>query len=302
MEIMFKRKTFNSVSPVVSIIINIIFIICCLACVIPVVMVFSVSFSDENTVLSQGYKLIPTIFSVQAYKFMLNDIGQIIRSYGITMIVTAIGTVLSLILTLMYAYALFRKDFPFRRAFTVFIFITMLFNGGLVPFYILYTQYLGLKNSIFALILPYLLNPFFVVVMRTFLTGSIPDSLVESAKLDGAREHTVLLRIILPLALPAIATIGLFTAIVYWNDWYMCMLFVSKPENINIQYYLMKTMQNVQFMLQNPDVAFKVGRTAMPTETLRMAMAVVGIGPIVLVFPFFQKYYVKGLTIGAVKG
>jgi len=210
--------------------------------------------------------------------------------------------VVSLIMTALYAYPLFRKDFPYRRFFAVFLFITMVFNGGLVPFYILYTQYLHLKNSLIALILPYLLNPFYVIVMRTFLTGSIPDSLVESAKLDGAREITVLFRIVAPLALPAFATIGLFTTLMYWNDWFMSLLFISNRQNVSIQYYMLKTMQNIQFMLQNPSVAFKVNRSAMPSETVRMAMAVVGIGPIVVAYPFFQKYFIQGLTVGAIKG
>jgi len=295
-----KRRALNTVSPGAGAAIHVVFILCTLACVIPFLIVVGVSFTDERIVMRVGYRLIPRVFSLQAYKFLALDIQQIGRSYLISIIVTGVGTVVSLIMTALYAYPLFRKDFPYRRFFAVFLFITMVFNGGLVPFYILYTQYLHLKNSLIALILPYLLNPF--IVMRTFLTGSIPDSLVESAKLDGAREITVLFRIVAPLALPAFATIGLFTTLMYWNDWFMSLLFISNRQNVSIQYYMLKTMQNIQFMLQNPSVAFKVNRSAMPSETVRMAMAVVGIGPIVVAYPFFQKYFIQGLTVGAIKG
>jgi len=297
-----RRRPLNSVSPAAGTAIHVVFILCTLACVVPFLIVVAVSLTDERTVVRFGYKLIPPVFSTGAYKFLSNDIQQIARSYLISIVVTGAGTFLSLVLTALYAYPLFRKDFPYRRFFSVFLFITMVFNGGLVPFYILYTQYLHLKNSLVALILPYLLNPFFVIVMRTFLTGSIPDSLVESAKLDGASEIRILFSIVMPLALPAFATIGLFTTLVYWNDWFMSLLFISNRANVSIQYYMLKTMQNLQFMLSNPNVAFKVNKLAIPSETVRMAMAVVGIGPIVVAYPFFQKYFIRGLTVGAIKG
>lgn len=297
-----RRRPINAVSPAAGMAIHLVFIACTLACLIPFLIVVAVSLTEEKTVVREGYRLVPSVLSLGAYLFLWNDIEQIVRSYLISVIVTATGTVASLLLTALYAYPLFRRDFPFRRFFSLFLFVTMVFNGGLVPFYILYTQYLHLKNTIVALILPYLLNPFFVIVMRTFLTGAIPDSLVESAKLDGAREVVILFRIIVPLALPAFATIGLFTTLVYWNDWFMSLLFISSRANVSIQYYMMKTMQNLQFMLANPQVAFKVSRSLMPSETIRMAMAVVGIGPIVVAYPFFQKYFIRGLTVGAIKG
>jgi putative aldouronate transport system permease protein len=297
-----KKRPFNTVSTPVSVAIHIFFIICSAACLLPLLMVISVSLTDENMVLRVGYKLIPSIFSLDSYRFLALDIDQILRSYGISAFVTVVGTVISLVLTALFAYPLFRKDFPFRRFFALFLFITMIFNGGLVPFYLLYIQYLGLRDSIAALILPYLLSPFYVIVMRSFFTGAIPDSLIESAKLDGARERTILLLIVVPLSKAAFATIGLFTTLVYWNDWFMSLLFITSRENISIQYYMYKTIQNMQFMLTNPDVRLQANNIVMPSESLRMAMAVVGMGPIVFVYPFFQKHFVKGLTVGAVKG
>ena len=222
--------------------------------------------------------------------------------YGVTIIVTIVGTLGSLMLTALYAYPLYRKDFPFRRFFSMFLFITMLFNGGLVPFYILYTQYLRLKDSILALIIPYLLNPFYAIVMRTFFSTTIPESLIESAKIDGAKEIYILRKIVFPLSLPVFATIGLFTTLVYWNDWFLSLIFISKSSNITIQYYMYKIIMNLQFLLSNPSISGTMAKAEIPGETARMAMAIIGIGPIVLAYPFFQRYFIKGLTIGAIKG
>jgi putative aldouronate transport system permease protein len=295
-----KKNTQNG--PVTEIILNLTFILIALACLIPFILVISVSLTDETTVMREGYKLIPRVFSTKAYGFLLTDIGQISRSYGISIFVTAFGTILSLILTAMYAYPLYRKDFPFRRFFAYFIFITMLFKGGLVPFYMLYTQVFNLRNNIMALIIPFLLNPFFVIIMRTYLTQNIPSSVIESAILDGAGELRILSRIIFPLTLPVFATIGLFVMIIYWNDWFMSLLFITKTRNMNIQYYMYKTMLNIQFMLNNPQAASKANNVILPSETIRMSMAVVGIGPIIIAYPFFQRYFVAGLTVGAIKG
>ena len=297
-----RKYDYLSVAPSVNVLINLLFIIISLICLIPFLIVISVSITEEKALIYDGYRLIPKVFSLDGYSFLMYDIKQILHSYGISVLVTVSGTTISLILISLYAYPLFRKDFPFRRFFSLFLFFTMLFNGGLVPFYILYTKYLGLKNNIIALILPYILNPFYVIVMRTFLKNTIHDSLIESSKLDGAKEMTILLRIVIPLALPAYATIALFTTLIYWNDWYMSLLFISNRENVSIQYYMFKTFQNMMYMLSNPTVSFNLDNKSLPTESMRMAMAVVGIGPIVIVYPFFQRYFIKGLTVGAVKG
>ena len=292
----------NQVSSVANAGIVILFILISLGCILPFLTVLSVSFSDEQSIVRNGYGLWPSQFSLQAWHFLAEDLAQIIRSYGISTLVTAIGTAISLILTALYAYPLSRRDFPYRKAFAMFLFITMLFNGGLVPFYVLYTQYLHLKDNLIALILPYLLSPFYVIIMRTYITSSIPDSVIESAKLDAASELQILVRIILPLSLPVFATVGLFITLMYWNDWFMSLLFISKPENVSIQYYMYKTMRSIQYMLTNSQLASKMANTSIPSESVRMAMAIAGIGPIAFAYPFFQRYFVQGLTIGAIKG
>jgi len=297
-----KKGSLNQISVGANFGINVIFIFLSLCCLIPFLLVLSVSLSSENAVIREGYRLIPTKFSLAAYRLLMRDISQIGRSYGVTIIVTIVGTLGSLMLTALYAYPLYRKDFPFRRFFSMFLFITMLFNGGLVPFYILYTQYLRLKDSILALIIPYLLNPFYAIVMRTFFSTTIPESLIESAKIDGAKEIYILRKIVFPLSLPVFATIGLFTTLVYWNDWFLSLIFISKSSNITIQYYMYKIIMNLQFLLSNPSISGTMAKAEIPGETARMAMAIIGIGPIVLAYPFFQRYFIKGLTIGAIKG
>jgi putative aldouronate transport system permease protein len=296
------KASVNQVSQKVNLTINTIFIVLGLCSVLPFLLILSVSFSKESSIHEYGYKLIPEQFSLSAYKFLFSDFSQIARSYGITAFVTVVGTLISLLFVALYAYTLYRKDFPFRKFFAMFLFITMLFNGGLVPFYILYTNYLHLKDSLFALIMPYLMNPFYVIIMRTFFSNTIPDSVVESAKMDGANEFYILYKIVFPLSLPVFATIGLFSTLVYWNDWFMSLLFISDPKNISIQFYMYKVILDMQFLLNNTKISVNMSNADIPGETTRMAMAIVGIGPIVFAYPFFQRYFVKGLTVGAVKG
>lgn len=231
---------------------------------------------------------------------------QIIHSYGISIIVTVIGTITSVALTALYAYPLSRRDLPYRGWFAFFIFFTMLFNGGLVPWYLVYVNVLDLKNSILALIMPLLLSPFFVLVMRTFFANSIPVSILESARIDGAGELRTFTRIVLPLSLPVMATVALFSTLNYWNDWYLSMIFISDNRTISLQYLMYRTLLDIQYLTSNSNVSSQIssqgGLLNLPNKTLQMAMAVVGIGPIVLAYPFFQRYFIKGLTVGAVKG
>lgn len=296
------KASINQVSQKVNITINAVFIVLSLCCVFPFLLILSVSFSNEASINKYGYKMIPEQFSFNAYHFLFSDISQIARSYGITIFVTVVGTLISLLFVALYGYTLYRKDFPFRSFFAMFLFITMLFNGGLVPFYILYTNYLNLKDSLFALIMPYLMNPFYVIIMRTFFSSTIPDSVVESAKIDGANEFYILYKIVFPLSLPVFATIGLFSTLVYWNDWFMSLLFISDPKNISIQFHMYKVILDMQYLLNNTKISVNMSNADIPGETTRMAMAIVGIGPIVFAYPFFQRYFVKGLTVGAVKG
>ena len=237
---------------------------------------------------------------------MNNQLSQIITAYGVTIFVTVVGTLLSLLLIALYAYPLSRKEFRHRNKFALFIFLTMIFNGGLVPWYLVYVNFLHLKDSVWSLIIPLLLQPFFVIIMRTFFQTTIPDSIIESATIDGASEVKIFYKIILPLSLPVLATIGLFNTLNYWNDWFLSLIFITKSNGISLQYLMYKTLLNIQYLTTNENAASQLSKMGavvnLPSQTLRMAMAVVGIGPIIFAYPFFQKYFVKGLTIGAVKG
>lgn len=282
------------------------FIIYSLLCIIPVILIIMVSITDESTIIREGYQFFPSKFDLGAYEFLFKDPTQIIRSYGISIFVTVVGTLLSLLIMALYAYPISRSDFPHAKAFTFFVFFTMLFGGGLVPWYLVYVQMLGLKDNIWALIMPLMISAFFVLIMRTFFITTIPTAVLESAKIDGAGELTIFLRIVLPLSLPVLATVALFQTLTYWNDWFLSLVFITKDANITVQYLMYKTMLNIQFLANNSTAAAAIqsagGTFRFPSETVRMAMVIVGIGPIIFAYPFFQKYFVKGLTVGAVKG
>ncbi|WP_454192816.1 carbohydrate ABC transporter permease [Paenibacillus sp. Marseille-Q7038] len=289
-----------------GVVIHAFFIFYAALCILPLILVLSISLSDETTVIANGYRFIPETFSVSAYEFLFKDMDQIIRSYGVSIFVTVIGTIISVALTACYAYPLSRSDLPYRGFFAFFIFFTMLFNGGLVPWYLVYVNLLDLKNTMWVLIMPMLMSPFFVLVMRTFFSSSIPMSILESARVDGAGEFRTFVRIVLPLSLPVLATVALFSTLNYWNDWYLSMIFISDNKTISLQYLMYRTLLDIQYLTSNSNVASQIssqgGMLDLPNKTLQMAMAVVGIGPIVLAYPFFQRYFIKGLTVGAVKG
>jgi putative aldouronate transport system permease protein len=285
-----------------KIIANIVLITVSLLCILPFILLISSSFSSEKSILLRGYSFIPREFSLDAYKYLATNGAYILHAYGITFFITIVGVTVSLIITTMLAYPLSRADFPFRKQITFYIFFTMLFNGGLVPTYLLYNNFFHIKNTIFALIMPYLLmNGFNVLITRTFFTANIPPSIIESAKIDGAGEFTIFSKIILPLSLPILATIGLFVGVGYWNDWFNGMVFISNAKLYSIQNVLNQMLQNIQFMQNNPDIGTKM-TTELPETTVKMAIAVIGVLPILVIYPFFQKYFVKGITIGAVKG
>ncbi|MFC4776920.1 carbohydrate ABC transporter permease [Paenibacillus sp. GCM10023252] len=303
---MFKLKRgINSVSPVTGLFINIFFAFFALVCIVPIFLVVSVSLSDETMVIANGYKFWPEKFSTYAYEFLFQDASQILTSYGITMIVTVVGTVVGVLLMALYAYPIARNDFPHRKIFSFFIFFTMLFNGGLVSWYLVYVKMLGVKDSLLALILPMLVGPFFVLILRTFF-GSLPSELLESAKIDGAGEFRIFFRIVVPLSVPAIATVALFSTLNYWNDWFNSLLFITDSSKVSLQYLMYKTMLNIQFLTSNTQAAQGASQGGsvleLPSETVRMAMCIIGIGPIVFAYPFFQRYFVKGLMVGAIKG
>ncbi|MGG1516343.1 carbohydrate ABC transporter permease [Paenibacillus oryzisoli] len=276
-------------------------IVMAILCIVPFWIVLASSFNDENEIRLHGYSLFPKLFSTEAYRIIFEFPESILRAYGVTITVTVISTVLGLFLTAMTAYVLCRKDFKWRNHFAFYFFFTTLFSGGLVPWYLLIVNYLDLKDKLIVLILPTLVNVFNMLVMRSFMNG-IPDAISESAKIDGAGDFRIFVSLILPLSKPALATIGLFIALSHWNDWYMALLFISDEKLVPLQYYLYKMLGNLEGMRDAVLGSGSGVTVTIPGESLKMAMTVVATGPIILAYPFIQKYFVKGLTIGAVKG
>lgn len=283
--------------------IHLLFILVTLSMVLPFLLVVSISLSSEADLVQNGYSLFPRAFSAEAYSLVLQAPKAILRAYGVTGTVTIAGTCFGLLLTAMTAYVISRQDFRYNRIGTFIIFFTMLFNGGLVPSYILMTQVLHLKDTLWALILSGMLTPFNIMVMKGFL-GKIPGEIIESAKVDGARELTIFFRIILPLALPALATIGLFISFGFWNSWFPAMLYIDNPNLVTLQLMLVRIMDSIEFMTQNEQMLSQMGTTPkdFPALSARMAMVILAAGPMLLVFPFFQRYFVQGLTVGSLKG
>ncbi|HJA67190.1 MAG TPA: carbohydrate ABC transporter permease [Candidatus Mediterraneibacter cottocaccae] len=289
-----------SIGPKIAI--YIVLVVFCLLCVIPIITVISISFSSDLEIAKTGYGFLPKGFTLDAYRFVFKDAAAILRSYAVTIIVTVIGLVLGLIFNAMIAYVLSRQDYRFNKQLTVFLIIPMVLSGGLVPSYIWNTQYLHLKNTIWVMILPLMIVPWFIVLLRTFFR-QIPTSLIEAATVDGAGEMTIFVRVILPLAKPALATVGMFITLNYWNDWFQALMYIDENELYNLQYRLYLMMKNVQEMIRNSALSgMGISIADLPTESMRMAMCVVAAGPMLVVFPFFQKYFVKGLTVGGVKG
>lgn len=287
------QKVFNIISYVFITIVA-------LLCLLPFIFMISGSFSDESLIRLQGYSILPRGFTLEAYKTIFKFPGKILRAYGVSILVTAVGTGLGMVVLTMAAYVLSRKDFKYRNGFSFYFYFTTLFNGGMISTYIFYIQYLHLKDSIWALILPGILSVFNLLIMRSFIS-SIPVALIESAKLDGAGEFTIFVKIILPLSKSGLATIGLFMALHYWNDWYNAMLYINSADKYPLQYMLYDLLNQAQSLAR---IAAQSGIQVenLPTNTIKLAMAVVATGPILLLYPFVQKYFVKGITVGSVKG
>ena len=276
-----------------------------LVCLVPFIMVLSGSFSSETAVTANGYSLLPQDFSLEAYKTVFRDPMTVVRAYATTIILTIVGTVLGLLLQTMTAYVLSRKDFEWRNFFSFFYYFTTLFSGGLVPTYILYTQTLDLQDSYLALLLPLLFSVYNLLIMKSYISA-IPDSLIDAAKIDGCGEVRTLFQVIMPLIKPALATVGLFIALAYWNDWYNAMLYIKSDTKYPLQYFLYQQVNNIEaykrLLASNLVSADVVSSMSLPTQTLKMALTIVVTGPIILAFPFVQRYFVQGITIGAVKG
>lgn len=271
------------------------------ACILPLYLIIIGSFTDNAWVVNHGFSLWPAKISTEAYITAFKVPMQIINAYKTSTIVTIFGTLILLTITSMTGYVLARKDYKYRNIISFYFFFTTIFNGGLVPWYILCIQYLQFKRyPLLAMICPMLFNYFYVIIVRSFMSN-IPDSISESAKIDGANDFTIFIRLILPLSKPVLATIGLFAALAYWNDWYNAMLFVNKETYYPLQYYLYTTLNNMN-ALANISASANIKIQNLPTETFKLAMTIITTGPIILVYPFVQKYFIKGMTVGAVKG
>lgn len=269
-------------------------------CLLPFLLIVSGSFTPEMEIVAQGFKLIPKQFSLDAYSAAFSNPKQIFDGYKVTVLITLIGTMLGLFLTSMAGFVLSRKEFKYKDKLAFFIYFTTLFSGGLIPWYIMMVKYLDLKDSYLALLLPGLLSAWNIILMKNFMK-SIPESITESAKIDGAGEFTIYLKLILPLSTPGLATIGLFMALGYWNEWFLANLFITTETKFPLQFLLYKILASAAVLKTN--VAGNLSPDFQPpAETLKMAAAVIATGPIIFLYPFVQRFFVKGLTIGAVKG
>ncbi|MGH4050313.1 MAG: carbohydrate ABC transporter permease [Clostridium sp.] len=272
-------------------------------CVVPIIIVVSGSLTSETSILKDGFSLIPKEFSTSAYALAFRNPMVVLEAYGVTIFITITGTLCGLFVTAMTAYVLTRKDFEWRNKFSFYFYFTTLFSGGLVPWYILMVKYLHMKDNYLALIMPLLLSVFNILIMKSYMS-SIPDAISESAKIDGAGDFTIFIKLILPLSKPALATVGLFIALRYWNDWYNAMLFIQDDKMYSLQYFLYKIVNNIDAykrIVASASAGVNL-QMDLPGESLKMALTVIVTGPIILLYPFVQKYFVQGLTIGAVKG
>ena len=295
----------NQVSAGTELIFHIILGLFAACCILPFIFVVIISFSAESSIKTIGYSFVPAQWSLEAYRqvFKLGD--QLWLSYFNSFFITIVGTVVSVAICVLYAYPLFRKDFKLRGFFTFFSFFTMIFGGGLIPTYIVCKNLLGMSNNYAALIVPMLVNPFNIIIMRTFFQTSVPFDLIEAATIDGSGEYSTLTRVILPIVKPGIATVALLTALAYWNEWFLCLLYITDRHLYPLQYLLMEMQRNAEFISRNSSVMGAASAEAvrnLPNQTMRMAVVVFIVLPIACAYPFFQRYVVAGLTIGSVKG
>lgn len=284
--------------------IHLLFILMCASFIIPMIYVISISLSDEQALTQFGYRLFPKVVSTRAYMHIFQNPTQLLNSYKTTIFFSMVGSTASLLVMALVAYSLSRNNFVLRKPITFFIFFTMLFGGGTIPSYILNTQYLGLANNIMVYILPSLASAWYIIIMRTFFS-QLPHSLVESAKIDGASELRIFFQIVFPLSKPVLATVFLMTLLNKWNDWYTSLLYIRDTNLYSLQYMLQKILREAEFVKSMSALGVNLNtdmQTSVPTEPVRFAMVIVAAGPMLVVFPFFQKYFTRGLTVGAVKG
>lgn len=286
-----------------QVIINIIMVMLSLACILPFALLIIASFTDEATLLLNGYSFFPAKLSLEAYEYIWMSGKKILKAYGMTFFVTAFGTFFNIFLTLFLGYLLSKRDLPGRSALSFFVFFTMLFNGGMVPSYIVWSQIIGVRDTVWGLILPNLLmGAYNVILMRTYFTTNLPQEIIEAAQLDACSEIGILFRIAIPLSKPMIATIGLFSGLAYWNDWTNGLYYLVKRTDLyTIQNVLNNMMNNINFLKNNASSVADQA-IAIPSTGLRVAIAVVAVLPVLAIYPFFQKFFVKGIVVGGVKG
>ncbi len=290
------EKRFNIGATIILLILSVITLL-------PIVLVIIASFTDETVLIANGYSFFPEKFSLDSYYYLINKGATILRAYGVTIFVTIVGTSVSVLLTSSLAYSMSRSSFKYKNALAFFVFFTMLFNGGIVSSYIMWSNIFNIKDTIWALIVPnYLVTAFNVFLVRNYYVNSIPDSIIEAAQIDGAGELRIFTKIALPLSVPTLATISLFTGLTYWNDWINGLYYIRDPKYFGIQNLLMKIMDNIQFLRTGSSNLLGLGNLDLPSSAVRMALAVIGILPILIIYPFVQKHFVKGVVLGAVKG
>lgn len=294
----------NRIKPGTNAVFNLVFVLLAAAAILPVVFVFMISISSEESIRQVGYSFLPVEFSNKAYLFLWNERGTIFNALLISVLVTCLGMALGILLTTTMGYSLSRPEFKLKQFYTWVIFIPMLFSGGLVASYVVNANILGLRNSLWVLILPLAVSSYNIVICKTFFKSTIPDGIIESAKIDGATQLRTFLSIVVPISKPLFATIALFLCFGYWNDWFLSSLYISNSRLVSLQALLNNIMRSLEYMANNPTagVSLQQYKAQMPSESVRMAIAIVIVIPIACAYPFFQKYFISGLTIGAVKG
>lgn len=292
-----------AITPTTNVALNLLLAFFCILTLFPVYVIAISSITSEASLAANGYRLWPEEFSGMAYRFLFSQGSIVMTAYKNTVISTLAGTILSVVMVGLYAYPLSRDNFKFGTFFTFFAFFTMLFSGGLVAYYMVTRQVLLLQNTLWALFLPSAFSPFWVIVMRTFYKMNVPSEIIEAARIDGAGEWRTFLQIVVPLSVPGLATVALFSAIGIWNNFFNCLILVDDAQYYSLQFTIYTTLNNIRFLLENADkMQGLVNVSELPSQTFRMAMAVVTVGPIILAYPFFQRFFIKGLTIGAIKG
>ncbi|MCX7657548.1 MAG: carbohydrate ABC transporter permease [Oscillospiraceae bacterium] len=285
------------------VVIHIVLILLAVGMVMPFILLFLSSITEEMTLIQNGYSFFPKKLSLDAYSYLVKSGGKILQAYGMTFLITIVGTAVNILMSALLAYGLSLKNLPGRKIISFYVFFTMLFNGGLVPTYIMYTSVFHIKNTFFALIVPqFLMSAWNVIMIRTFFQNSIPTALYEACKIDGGGHLTIFRNVVVPLGKPILVSMGVFAALTYWNDWTNALYYVNNKKLWGIQSLLNEMISNIQYLSQNSNVAAQVDMSSIPSASVRMAIAFVGILPMLCLFPFLQKYFAKGIAVGAVKG